>query len=77
MKNVTISLPEEIWESLRERASENQKSLNKYVGEILEGIAGSDLKDWQRSREELYAKFGGRKSTGKLSREEIYSERLI
>lgn len=38
MKNITITLPEETARWLRVRAAENERSVSKWLAELLEGI---------------------------------------
>ncbi len=38
MKNVTITLPEDLARWVRVRAAENERSVSKWIAELLEGI---------------------------------------
>ena len=38
MKNITITLPEEVARWLRVKAAENERSMSKWLAELLEGI---------------------------------------
>lgn len=42
MKNITITLPEDLARWVRIRAAENERSVSKWIAELLEGTRGRE-----------------------------------
>jgi plasmid stability protein len=81
MKNVTISLPEEVWAELRAKAAERQVSLNAYVGQILRR-ATEPGKEWSDRmqcliREARLEAQGKPEVTRNWTREELYDREVL
>lgn len=74
MKNITITLPEEVARWLRVKAAENERSVSKWLAELLEGMQRQEDEYEVAMRRALSVKprkmewVGGRKPT----REELY-----
>ena len=75
VKNVTISLPEPIWEALRDRARDNQKSLNGFIGDILARESNGDSA-WLVEFESATETHSVETSPWKWNREDTYADRL-
>jgi hypothetical protein len=75
VKNVTISLPEQVLEDLRERARAEKKSLNQWLRELLSKEVAHD-DGWARSFLELSDELARDNGTRIWDREEAYAERL-
>ncbi len=75
MKNVTISLPETVWEALRGRARDNRKSLNAFVGEVL-ARETNDNAAWLRDFEAATEAHSVDAQPWNWSREDTYADRL-
>ena len=76
MKNITISVDEDLWMRIRDSADEEHLSMNAFIrGVLRKVIVGSD--DTPASRIVALAReFGPAPLSWKWNRDEIYEERL-
>lgn len=78
MKNVTLSLPDEVYRRGRIVAAERGKSLSGLVAEYLEGIS-KDREEFElykaRLQELIHEVPEGFSAADRLSREELYRDR--
>ncbi len=76
MKNITISVDEDLWKRIRDSADGEHLSMNAFIRELLRKvIVGSD--DSSASRIVALAReFGPAPTSWKWNRDEIYEERL-
>ena len=74
VKNVTISLPEHVWEKLRKKARAADKSLNAFIGERLVDEV-SEAQGLFADLEEIARNVRGTGKPWKWNREEIYEDR--
>lgn len=78
MKNVTVSLDDDIYRNAKRRAAENDRSLSSVVREALStyGAEESEFDRLKRARHELLAEWRkegiGLDASENLTREEIY-----
>jgi plasmid stability protein len=79
VKNVTISLPDEVLDKLRQRARESEKSLNAWLRDLLTREVAPADQDWQEFRriaKEIREEQANRlRPDWKWNREEIYEDR--
>ena len=75
VRNVTISLPDEVLEKLRERASAEKKSLNSWLRELLTKETDED-DGWARSFIALSNELSRNEGPRTWSREDAYGERI-
>ena len=77
MKNVTISLPAEVYRRARMKAAERDMSLSALVRECLMRL-GDDESDFQRRRrlqDEVLASIKGFRAGDRLRRDEVHERR--
>ena len=74
VKNVTISLPDEVYRKARVRAAERNTSLSALVKQFLESLAEEqgEFKRLERLQEESYAQIERFQASNRLTREELY-----
>jgi hypothetical protein len=74
VKNVTVSLPEEVYRRARIKAAERNTSLSSLVRGFLESLADDEgeFKRLERLQEESYAKIEHFEASHRLTREELY-----
>jgi hypothetical protein len=74
VKNVTVSLPDEVYRKARIKAAERNVSLSSLVREFLESLAAAEgeFKRLERLQEESYAKIDSFSASDRLEREEVY-----
>ena len=74
MKNVTVSLPDEVYRKARIKAAERNVSLSSLVREFLKSLAEEEgeFKRLERLQEESYAKIERFSASGRLTREEVH-----
>jgi hypothetical protein len=74
VKNVTVSLPDEVYRKARVKAAERNTSLSSLVREFLVSLADDDreFKSLERLQEESYAKIESFEASRRLTREELY-----
>ena len=81
MKNITVSVNEEVYRRARRKAAEHNTSVSKLVAEYLRSLTKGDELRAERKRllEELFAardRAPKNKPVGRLNREEIYTRGL-
>ena len=74
MKNITVSLPDEVYRKARVKAAERNTSLSAMVKHFLESLAEEEgeFKRLERLQEESYAQIEHFQASNRLSREELY-----
>jgi len=74
VKNVTVSLPEEVYRKARIKAAERNTSLSSLVREFLESLADDEgeFKRLERLQEDSYAKIERFEASRRVTREELY-----
>ena len=74
MKNVTVSLPDEVYRKARVKAAERNTSLSSLVRQFLESLADdeAEFKKLERLQEESYAKVERFQASHRVKREELY-----
>ena len=74
MKNVTVSLQDEVYRKARVKAAERNTSLSALVREFLESLAddNAEFKRLERLQEESYAKVEHFQASDRVKREELY-----
>lgn len=70
MKNITLSVPDELLSKSREYAKRNGQSLNRLIRELLKKTVNEETVDYHRLHEELKVD-----TTRKYSREELYTRK--
>ena len=76
MRNLTISLPDEVLARLRLLAAERQQSVNRLAGEYLTDLAGVGTGEWAASHRKVLEEIGVRDRKSRWSRDEIYEGRF-
>lgn len=78
MKNVTLSVPEDVLAKARAAARKRGKSLNVLIRDYLEELGGSNARRARALRElkKLWAEGGGHSGGRKIRREEAYEGRV-
>jgi len=78
MKNITVSVPDDVYRQARIRAAELDSSVSALVGEYLRSLARGDAElarfrtEWNAVRAEITAFRGG----DRLSREELHDRAI-
>jgi hypothetical protein len=74
VKNVTVSLADEVYRKARVKAAERNTSLSAMVKEFLESLAEDEgeFKKLERLQEESYAEIERFRASDRLTREELY-----
>jgi DNA-binding IclR family transcriptional regulator len=74
LKNVTVSLPDEVYRKARIKAAERNTSLSSIVKEFLESLADEEgeFKRLERLQEESYGKIECFEATHRVTREELH-----
>ena len=74
VKNVTVSLPDEVYRKARVKAAERNTSLSSLVREFLESLADDEgeFKRLERLQEEAYAQVERFEASDRLKRQELY-----
>ena len=79
MKNLTVSLPDDVYRLARVKAAERDTSVSALVGELLRAMAGDDeprlrrLEEQERAIREQIASF---RAADRLGREELYDREI-
>jgi hypothetical protein len=81
MKNITVSVNDEIYRHARRKAAEHNTSVSQLVAEYLRSLSKDEELRAERNKrlDELFAaqdRGRKRKPVGRLKREEIYGRRL-
>lgn len=79
MKNVTVSLPDDVYRRARIKAAERDTSVSALVREILIELAQdeSDFERRKRLQNEVVASIRNFRAAGRLSREEIHDRKAV
>ncbi|MEX0782818.1 MAG: hypothetical protein WD557_09225 [Dehalococcoidia bacterium] len=74
MKNITVSVPDEVYRRARVRAAEQGKSVSALVAEFLGGLSDreSEFARLEALQNELFAGITGFSASDRLSRDEIH-----
>ena len=74
VKNVTVSLPDQVYRKARIKAAERNTSLSALVKQFLESLAEDEgeFRRLERLQEESYAKIDCFRASDRLAREELY-----
>jgi plasmid stability protein len=74
VKNLTVSLPDEVYRKARVKAAERNTSLSAMVKQFLESLADEEgeFKRLERLQEESYARIGRFRASHRLTREDLY-----
>jgi DNA-binding IclR family transcriptional regulator len=74
VKNVTVSLSDEVYRKARVKAAERNTSLSSLVRQFLESLADDEgeFKRLERLQEESYAKIERFEATRRVKREVLY-----
>ena len=74
VKNVTVSLPDEVYRKARVRAAERNTSLSALVKQFLQSLAEDEgeFKKLERLQEESYDEIERFRASHRLTREELY-----
>ena len=74
VKNITVSLPDEVYRKARVKAAERNTSLSAMVKQFLESLAEDEgeFKKLERLQEESYAEIERFQASHRLTREELY-----
>lgn len=81
MKNITVSVNDEVYRRARRKAAEHNTSLSRLVADYLQALSRDDELRVERNKrlDELFAtqdRGRKRKAVGRLKREEIYGRGL-
>jgi hypothetical protein len=74
VKNVTVSLPDEVYRKARVKAAERNTSLSAMVKQFLESLAEDEgeFKRLERLQQDSYAQIERFQANSRLTREELY-----
>ena len=75
MKNVTLSLPDELWEKLQDMAHKKKMSLNKWARQVFEKEV-SEPDSWYEEHRKLVEEIGPPPKSWKWNRDELYEDML-
>lgn len=79
MKNLTVSLPDDVYRRARIKAAERDTSVSALVRELLSELADdeSDFERRKRLQDEVIASIRGFRAADRLTREEIHDRKTI
>ena len=79
MKNVTVSLPDDVYRRARVKAAERDTSVSALVRDFLVELAEdeSDFDRRKRLQQEVLASVRGFRASDRLSREEVHDRKKI
>lgn len=79
MKNITVSVPDEVYRRARVLAAERSTSVSALVREHLESLlaAGSSFERRQALQNRLFEKVAGVDATRRLTRDELHNRRAL
>lgn len=79
MKNVTVSLPDEVYRRARVKAAERDTSVSALVRDLLTEIAGeeTDYERRKRLQDEVMASIRNFRAGDRLTREEIHERAAV
>jgi hypothetical protein len=74
VRNITVSLPDEVYRKARIKAAERNTSLSAMVKQFLESLAEDEgeFKKLERLQEESYDEIERFRASHRLTREELY-----
>jgi plasmid stability protein len=74
MKNITVSVPDEVYRAARIRAAEQGTSVSSLVGEYLRSLSGRDAEfaEARAKWDEVVGEIESFRAGDRLSREELY-----
>jgi plasmid stability protein len=76
MRNITVSVRDEVYRQARIKAAEQGKSVSALVAELLSSLAGEADAEFDRllcQQEEVMAEIGSFRAADRLSRDEIHA----
>ena len=79
MKNITVSVPEEVYRRARVKAAERDTSVSALVKQVLAGLGGeeSDLEKGKRLQAEVLATIGRFRGGNRLTRDAVHRRRAV
>ena len=79
MKNITVSLPDEVYRRARIRAAEQDTSVSALVREFLAGLGNeeSDFERRKRLQHEVLASIQSFRAGNRLSRDQVHNRRAL
>lgn len=80
VKDITVSLPEEVYRRVELRAAERETSISGLVADLLSEIAGDDERDFERRRNlqrEVIASIREFRAGDRLTREEVHDRLAV
>lgn len=79
MKNITVSLPDEVYRRARIRAAEQDTSVSALVREFLAGLGNeeSDFERRKRLQHEVLASIESFRAGNRLSRDQVHNRRAL
>ncbi|MFT4234317.1 MAG: DUF6364 family protein [Microbacterium sp.] len=79
MKNITVSVPDDVYQRARVHAAENGTSVSRMVIDFLWTAADRDLEleEAARKRDEIVASIKGFSATDRLSRDEVHERAAL
>jgi len=79
VKNLTVSLPDDVYRRARIKAAERDTSVSALVRELLTELADdeSDFERRKRLQDEVIASIRGFRAADRLTREEIHDRKTI
>lgn len=72
MKNLTVSVPEDVYRRARIRAAERGSSVSALVTEFLSSLSDGEFKRLEAQQERVMAEIGEFSGADRLPREEIH-----
>jgi plasmid stability protein len=79
VKNITVSVPEEVYRRARVKAAEQDRSVSALVREFLTGLAGgeSDFERGKRLQDEVLATIRRFRGGRRLTRDAVHRRRAV
>lgn len=79
MKNITVSLPDDVYRRARIKAAERDTSVSALVREFLSALANdeSDFERRKRLQDEVIASIRGFSASDRLARDEIHDRNAV
>jgi hypothetical protein len=79
VKNITVSVPEEVYRRARVKAAERDTSVSALVKQFLAGLGGeeSDLEKGKRLQEEVLATIRRFRGGNRLTRDAVHRRRAL
>lgn len=78
MRNITVSVPDDVYREARIRAAEQGRSVSALVAEFLAGLsgAGDEFERLLARQEEVLAEIGSFRADDRLGRDELHDRAL-